>query len=181
MNYEPRPLPEDVQRLCTKLNCPPLLFSHLTLVFDVSVDLVHKLRQKFPDLEFDHEAVCFGAATHDFGKIQHSNELTGPGCQHEVAGPALLKEHGVEPRLSRFTRTHGSWLQEELPLEDLLVALSDCVWKGQRLEELERQVIGRIATQTNSEQWEVFSKLDGLLEEITAQGDERLAWQQKEG
>lgn len=181
MNYRPRSLPGDVQRLYVELDAPPRLVAHLTLVHDVAVDICDGVRQKFPGLEFDHESVCFGAAIHDIGKVRHRDELTGPGRQHEIAGPALLEEHGIEPRLARFTRTHGSWSQEELPLEDLLVALSDCVWKGQRLEELERQVIGRIANQTRSEQWEVFSALDGLLEKIAAQGNERLAWQQKEG
>lgn len=181
MSYHPRPLPEEVQRLIAELEPPPRLVAHLTLVHDVAVDLVDGVRERFPNLELNSEEVLFGSGSHDIGKVRHRDELTGPGRKHEVAGPALLEEHGVEPRLSRFTRTHGSWSQEELPLEDLLVALADCVWKGQRLEELERQVIGRIATQTSSEQWEVFSELDRLLEKIAAQGDERLAWQQKVG
>ena len=179
MSFEPRPLPEKIQRLCT--DAPNLLVAHLILVHDVAVDLVEGLRQKFPDLEFDHEAVCFGAASHDLGKVKHPNELTGPGRQHEEDGPALLEEHGVEPRFSRFSGSHGAWSTETLPIEDLLVALCDCVWKGQRLEELEKLVIEKIAEQTGVESWKIFSELDALLDEIASQGDERLAWQRANG
>ncbi|WDI43719.1 hypothetical protein [Bremerella sp. P1] len=181
MSYEPRPLPEEVQRLCTKLDAPPRLVAHLILVHDVSVDLVEGLRQRFPDLDFDQEAVCFGAGSHDLGKAleRNRNELTGPGSKHEEDGPALLEEHGVEPRLARFAGTHGAWSRQELPIEDLLVALCDCIWKGQRLEELEKQVINKITEQTGIEQWEVFSEIDALLEEIGSQGDERLAFQRR--
>ncbi|WP_409994679.1 HD domain-containing protein [Blastopirellula marina] len=179
MSYEPRPLPDEVQRLCTELDAPPRLVAHLILVHDVSVDLVEGLRQKFPDLEFDHEAVCFGAASHDFSKIKFPNELTGPGRQHE--DDAFLRENGIEPRLAKFCRTHNRWMDEELPIEDLLVALSDAIWKGQRIDELEKQVIDKITEQTGVEQWEVFSELDVLLEEIASLGDERLAWQRANG
>jgi hypothetical protein len=181
MNYTPRPLPEDAQRLCTDLAVPVRLLAHLTLVHDVAIDLVEGLRRKFPDLIFDGDAVCFGAASHDMGKLKYPNELSGPGHQHEEDGPVLLEEHGVEPSLARFARTHGSWSHEELQLEDLLVALCDCVWKGERLGELERQVIFQIATQAGHEEWEVFSELDGLLDKIGSQGGERLAWQRTNG
>ena len=182
MSYEPRPLPGEVQRICTDLdNCPLLLISHLKLVHDVAVDLVEGVRQKFPNLDFDHEAVCFGAASHDLGKVLHRNELTGPGRQHEEDGPALLEEHGVEPRLARFARTHGAFSKEKLPLEDLLVALCDAIWKGQRIDELEKQVIDKIAEQTGVESWEAFSELDSLLEGISSQADERLAFQRANG
>jgi len=177
MTYEPRPLPLEAQRLCTKLDAPSRLEAHLALVHDVAMDLTEGVRQRFPNLELNGEAVCFGAAIHDIGKTKHPDELHGPGHQHEVDGRILLEEHGVPPHLARFAETHGAWSREPLPLEDLLVALADCVWKGQRLDDLESQVIDRIAEQTGSERWEVFGELDSLLEEIGSHGDERLAWQ----
>ena len=177
MNYSPRPLPIGIQRLCAELDAPCRLIAHLTLVHDVAVDLVYGLRTRFPDFEFAHKAVCFGAASHDIGKVLHQNELTGPGSQHEKDGPALLEQHGVEPRLARFCRTHGRFSEELLPIEDLLVALSDAIWKGQRLDVLEQQVVQKIAEQTGVESWEVFSELDDLLGEIASKGEERLAWQ----
>jgi HD domain len=178
MTYSPRPLPAIAQQLCEKLKAPPRLIAHLSLVHDAAVEIVEGLRQRFPTLSFDAEAVHFGAATHDLGKVLHSNELTGPGNRHEEHGPGLLERHGVSPELARFARTHGAWSRETLPLEDLLVALADTVWKGQRIEALEAQVVAKIAEKTGFEQWGAFDKLDGLLEEVAAHGDERLAWQQ---
>ena len=113
--------------------------------------------------------------------MRHTNELTGQGRQHEIDGPAILEGIGVQSQLARFARTHGSWSREDLPLEDLLVALADAIWKGQRLEPLEKKVIDQIVKKTNLEEWEAFCKLDGLLEEIASRGDERLAWQQVNG
>lgn len=179
MPYTPRPLPATAQQLCDTLAAPPRLAAHLTLVHDAAVELVEGLRQRFPTLKFDNDAVLFGAATHDLGKVLHPGELTGPGNRHEADGPRLLEQHGVSSELARFTQTHGAWSRESLPLDDLLVALADCVWKGQRLEALETQVIASIAEKTGVEGWDVFDKLDALLEEIAARGDERLAWQQK--
>ena len=85
--------------------------------------------------------------------------------------------HQTAVGLARFTRTHGVWSSEALALEDLLVALADAIWKGQRLEELESQVVAQIAKYTETAPWETFSKLDDVLDPIASRGDERLAWQ----
>lgn len=177
MTFQTRPIPTRVQQLCEKLEAPARLLAHLTLVHDAAVEIVDGLRQQFPTLNFDTDAVLFGAASHDLGKVLHLHELTGPGNCHEVDGAGLLAANGVSPELARFARTHGAWSRESLPLPDLLVALADCVWKGQRLEALEIQVVSRIAANTGMEEWEVFDKLDGLLDEIARHGEERLAWQ----
>jgi len=179
MTFTPRPLPATAQQLCEKLAATSRLVAHLTLVHDAAVELAEGLRLRFPTLKLDGGAVLFGAATHDLGKVLHPGELTGPGNRHEADGPVLLERNGISPELARFARTHGAWSTEMLPLEDLLVALADCVWKGQRLEALEAQVVASIAEKIGGEQWDVFDKLDGLLEEVAAHGDERLAWQQK--
>lgn len=181
MTFQPRPLPTPVRQLCEKLDAPARLIAHLTLVHDAAVEIVDGLQQQFPTLSVDADAVLFGAASHDLGKVLHPHELTGPGNRHEADGPGLLEANGVSPELGRFARTHGAWNRESLPLPDLLVALADCVWKGQRLEALETQVVSRIAEQTVTEEWEVFDKLDGLLDEIARRGEERLAWQAQNG
>lgn len=163
------------------LDAPPRLVAHLTIVHDVAGELVNAIEEYFPNLTVDTDSVRFGAATHDLGKVKHRSELDGPGDQHEDAGPTLLEEQGIPEQLARFAKTHGAWSREELPLEDLLVALADAVWKGQRIEQLEKQVVEQIADRTEKERWEVFSALDGVLEKIACRGEERLAWQQANG
>jgi hypothetical protein len=118
----------------------------------------------FPNLTIDREAVLFGAATHDLGKVVHPEELSGPGNRHEGIGPALLEEHGVSVELARFARTHGRWDRESVELEDLLVALSDNVAVGKRNDRLESLVVVRLVESTGMEAWEAFSVLDGILQ-----------------
>ena len=181
MPFNPRPLPLALRELCEKVSAPRRLVAHLTLVHDAAGEIVAGVRHRFPQLVCDFDAVLFGAATHDLGKVLHLDELTGPGKQHEADGPRLLEKNGVAPQLARFARTHGEWSQERLPLEDLLVALADTAWKGQRLEDLEAQVVDRIAVEIGAERWQVFGQLDGLLQEVASRSDVRLAWQQISG
>ena len=125
--------------------------------------------------------VRFGAATHDIGKVLHQNELDGHGSRHEEDGPNLLLEYGYTPEQSRFARTHGSWRTEpDLTVEDLLVALADTCWKGQRESELETMIATMISQQLGLESWEVFLALDDVLEEVTCRAEERLALQGEE-
>lgn len=181
MRFEPRPLPPIARSLCEKLSAPPRLIAHLTVVHDAAAEIVAGVQERFPTLVCDFDAVLLGAATHDLGKVLHPNELTGPGNAHEASGPQVLEENGIAPELARFARTHGAWSNERLPLEDLLVALADTVWKGQRLEVLEVQVIDRITEKIGAERWEVFDRLDGLFEEVARQADARLDWQRGGG
>jgi len=177
MPFTPRPLPTSIQQLCERLNADSRLVAHLRLVHDAAVEIVDGLRLRFPSLEMEQESVFFGAGSHDLGKVVHPEELSGPGHRHETAGERLLMENDVPSDLARFCRTHGAWDRESLPLEDLLVALADTTWKGQRLEELEMQIVIRIVEKTGLEPWLVFQELDELLTNVASCGDERLAWQ----
>ena len=47
-------------------------------------------------------------------------------------------------------------------------------WPPEPLEDL---VATTIARELHVERWEVFSKLDAVLQDITAGGEQRLAWQ----
>lgn len=112
----------------------------------------------------------------------HQNELYGHGSRHEEDGPNLLLEYGYTPEQSRFARTHGSWRTEpDLTVEDLLVALADTCWKGQRESELETMIATMISQQIGVESWEVFLTLDDVLNEVTSKAQERLALQGGEG
>src|SRR3712207_3473307 len=89
-----RPLPKQVEEICQKVNAPPRLIAHLTLVHDVACSLVEESRQRLPGLELDAESVAFGAATHDIGKALHPSELLSAGGEHEAEGERLLKSIG---------------------------------------------------------------------------------------
>lgn len=172
-------LPEAAARIVQDTPVPPPLLAHLILVHDVAVRLVTGMRRLWPVLAFDMEAVTFGAATHDLGKVLHPEEMTGPGEAHRIAGPEfLIEEYGVDPALARFARTHGNWLTtSDLVLEDLLVALADQIWKGSRERSLEEMLTTWIAGATAQEPWEVFMALDELLTTLAADADKRLMWQ----
>jgi hypothetical protein len=174
----PRDLPADVRQMLEMLNAPPRLVAHLTLVHDVAAELIQALRTRWPDLPVNYDAVLFGAAIHDIGKVLHPNEIDGPGNDHEMDGPPLLEQLGIAPERSRFSKTHGTWKYEaNLKCEDALVALADTCWKGHRDEELEMLLASRISSQERIEKWEAFVALDEILERVAGAAEERLAWQ----
>ena len=88
---EIRELPHDARQMLKLLNAPPRLVAHLALVHDVAADLLQSLSAQWQDFPIDKEAVLFGAATHDIGKVLHPSELSGPGSNHEQDGPEFLK------------------------------------------------------------------------------------------
>ncbi|MFI9245317.1 HD domain-containing protein [Streptomyces sp. NPDC053086] len=172
-----RPLPERAALLLGQVEAPPRLVAHLRAVHDVAAQLVDWLRRHCPELEFDAEAVLFGAATHDIGKALHPAELSGPGAQHEAAGRELLLDHGVPPSLARFAGTHASWATPGIGVEDLLVSLADKVWKNKRVPELEDLVVARLVGAGGRPPWEWFMELDEALTAIGEGADRRLAYQ----
>lgn len=175
-----RDLPANAEQLLTMLQAPPRLVAHLALVHDAATEILKAIQARWPGLTVDADAVLFGAATHDIGKVLHPNELTGPGNQHEQDGPPLLEKCGVPTARSRFARTHGTWGREtNLTLEDFLVALADHCWKGSRNDDLESKVAGRIAESVRVEPWEAFMALDEIVSQVASRGEERLAWQRR--
>ncbi|MEU7971380.1 HD domain-containing protein [Micromonospora sp. NPDC049089] len=172
-----RPLPDQVVALLEVLDAPPRLAAHLRAVHDVAAQLADAMAHRFPQLPFDREAVLFGAATHDIGKVRHPEELSGPGSAHEPAGYELLLQHGVGESSARFARDHASWHQDSVGVDDLLVSVADKVWKGKRVTDLEELLVDRLADATGRERWSVFLDLDDILDEIAADADRRLAFQ----
>ncbi|MFW5942311.1 MAG: HD domain-containing protein [Chloroflexota bacterium] len=176
-------LPPDAVAVIEALSVSPHLLAHLVLVHDVATRLVQGIRQRWPDLSFDADAVRFGAAVHDIGKVVHPEEMTGPGSQHHAAGVALLQAHGVSAERARFARTHATWEQEgeigggDIRFEDLLVALADIVWVGGRNQKLEDAVTTHLAASEGSAVWEAYMGLDDILTQLSSQSDLRLIWQ----
>lgn len=158
--------------LLERLGAPPRLVRHHELVVEAARELVAGLRPFASS--FDATLVLIGAALHDAGKILHPEEVTAPGHHHELAGRELLVEHGLGD-LARFCISHARWDDDGLPLEDLLVALADKLWKGKRVPALEQRVVDRLSNPSSSPSWEVFTLADEVFERIAARGDERLA------
>ena len=173
-----QPLPPDVVELLETAGASPLLRAHLALVHDTAVRLTERVSALWPTLSYDPEAVRVGAATHDIGKTVFPEELTTPGRYHETVGVGVLLDTGFPERLARFARTHGQWRQEEgAEAEDLLVALADTLWKGERDEELEERCCRAIARRCGLDPWRVALRFYEMTEALAEGGEERLAWQ----
>jgi hypothetical protein len=165
-----RPLPARAEDLLFRLDAPPRLAAHLRAVHDVAWQLTDWFAGRLP---LDRDAVLFGAATHDIGKIIHVEELSGPGHRHEPAGRDLLLAQGIEPELARFAASHASWTEPGVTAEELVVSLADKIWKAKRVPDLEQRVVARL----DGEPWQAFMALDDELDRIAATADERLAFQ----
>jgi hypothetical protein len=174
---ELRELPPHVVSLLDAVQAPPRLVAHLRLVHDVAYQIIAWVTATHPQLSVDSEAVLFGAATHDIGKVRHPEELSQPGSRHEPAGRELLLELGVPPRLARFAGTHGSWHADGIGVEDLLVSLADKVWKAQRVPDLEQLLVARLAGASGQELWAAFLALDDFVDSVVAEADARLSYQ----
>jgi hypothetical protein len=90
-------------------------------------------------------------------------ELSEPGSAHEEAGYELLLWQGFDEELARFARTHAAWNHADVQVEDLLVSVSDKVWKGKRVDDLEQLLIDVLASATGRSKWETFMELDDVL------------------
>ncbi len=162
----------DAYELLKKLGAPRRLITHVKLVDEAA----QKLIEEFESLKvpFEKSIVEVGVAIHDAGKIVHQNELNEKGNEHEPTGEKLMLENGVSPVHARCCLSHARYEEMEVSLEELLVALSDKLWKGKRVENLELEVIDRTAVKLGKERWDLFSTLDSCFEEIAAEGDNRL-------
>lgn len=171
-------LPSEAVALLRRVSAPPRLIAHLILVHDVACRLVERSRESFPDVVLDGEAVSFGASIHDFGKAVVRNELVQPGKEHEKRGLELLRQMGISESRARFAYTHGNWDTITNPeFEDLIIALADNCWKGKRVDQLETKTIEFLSSRSGQPAWGCYSKLDEILEELSADADSRLAWQ----
>lgn len=138
--------------------------------------LLGGLSSAFPALRVDENLVLFGAATHDIGKCIRTEELARDGSRHEAEGNALLLRLGVGREKARFALTHSTWT-EKSSLEELLVSLADKAWKGSRVTELEDLLTAKIALATGGELWEIYGRLDAVIQSVAESADRRLEWQ----
>ncbi|HKC73197.1 MAG TPA: HD domain-containing protein [Chloroflexota bacterium] len=172
-----RPLPPVVVELLRGLDASPRLLAHLVLVHDVAARLLEALAETWPHLPIDAGAVLLGAATHDIGKVRVPEEVTSPGTTHAVLGQQVLEAHGFSTELARYARTHETWAEEpDVAPEDLLVALSDYLWRGKRDSALEGAVTAWIADAVSAAPWVVFLDFDDIATDLAQDAPRRLHW-----
>ncbi len=145
---------------------------HVKLVGEAGELLIDQI-EKF-NIQFDKEFIRLGIVFHDAGKIVYQNEIFEKGKNHETAGEKLLIENGINPKLARCCRSHGNWKSMDCSFEELIVALSDKLWKGKRESELEKQVVNKIAEIGKKDEWDTYVEMDSCFEEIASFGDQRL-------
>lgn len=164
---------EDARALLRELGAPERLLRHVELVGEAAELLLADFGRR--GVPLDAAWVRAGVVLHDAGKVLHPEELERPGADHEPAGEALLRAHGVSDELARVCVTHARWSAPETTLEELLIALADTLWKGSRKRALEERVIDAAAERLSKPRWDLFVELDSLFEQIAADGAERLA------
>jgi hypothetical protein len=164
---------EDAYELLISLGAPKRLIIHLQLVGEAAEELLEEMR--LLGVEVEEDIVRLGVAVHDAGKIIYPNELEVEGSEHEAAGEKLLLKAGVQPSIARCCLSHARHDHMDLSLEELLVALSDKLWKGKRVSPLELRIVDRIAEIKQIGRWDIFSELDDCFEQIAVKGDQRLA------
>lgn len=174
---ELKELPNEILEILHQNQTPERLKRHLQIVYSTAYELVVVLEKQLPNVKFNKSYVLFGAATHDIGKINVPSELFESGKTHEKIGEEFLLDLGFSTQKSRFARTHGHWEAENLNIEDLLVCLSDKVWKGKRVEGLESRVRDYLIKESQLSYWDVYFELDALLEEIASKADKHLMYQ----
>jgi len=163
---------KDAYELLDSIGAPDHLKVHVKLVGEAADLLIEKLNDL--NVTLDYEFIRTGVAIHDIGKTIHLNEMSGSGSKHEPEGERLLLEKGASKKLARVCMSHARWNEMECSTEEFVVALSDKLWKGKRVETLELKVVDRIAKLLKVERWDIFSELDLTFEEIASNGHDRL-------
>lgn len=163
---------EDAYSLLKELGASKRLITHLQLVGEAAEILIKKCEEL--TIPFDGKQVELGVAVHDAGKIKYPSELNNPGNYHEPAGEKMLLAIGVDQKIARCCLSHARYNDMEVTFEEKLVALSDKLWKGKRVNDLELSVIDEGAELLGKKRWDIFTELDSTFEQVASGGDERL-------
>src|SRR5262249_19447934 len=149
---------EEAYHLLRSLGAPNRLIVHAKLVGEAAEVLLSKMRSL--GVKVREDIVRLGVAVHDAGKITHQRELDEKGREHEASGEELLLKAGVQPVIARCCVSHARYNSLETSLEELLIALSDKLWKGERAGTLELRVVDAAAKLLGKSRWHVFTELD---------------------
>lgn len=165
--------PEDGIKLLKGLSAPPKLILHHELVIETAKKIFSKLSGSIL-IHIDQNLVLIGCSLHDAGKVIYKNEVDGPGRYHEDAGKILLLAFNSSERIASFCITHANWNFPGVGIEDLIVALADCLWKGSRNHDLEYKIIHKISEYEACDFWDLFMDLDSIFEEVASDGPSNL-------
>ena len=163
----------DAFNVLRELNAPIHLITHVKLVGEAATQLVETLNKI--GLDFDSDFVEVGVVLHDVGKIINPNEMYQKGSMHEIDGQQLLLDRGITSKIARVCVSHGQWESMDCSLEELLIALSDTLWKGKRVQNLEEEVVKSISSKLKIDYWSNFTLLDNCFETIASKADDRLS------
>lgn len=164
--------PNEAYAFLIQLGATPRLISHLMLVGEAAEELIVFFNSI--GLRFDANFVRLGVSIHDAGKIIHKNELVEKGNLHEPAGEKLLLKNGIDTKLARICLSHARFDEMDCSIEELIIALADKLWKGKRVDFLEKLVIEKITESVKGDKWDLYIKLDSCFESIALNGDNRL-------
>jgi hypothetical protein len=148
------------------------LFVHVKLVGEALEEIIGFLSKY--NLPIDYNFARLGVVLHDAGKIAHPLEFSESGSKHEAGGNRLLLENGVVLELAQCCISHAQYDGNECSIEELLVALSDTLWKGARVEKLELRIVDNIAALMGKEHWVIFMEFDDCFESVASSGVKRL-------
>lgn len=170
--FHPIRCKEDAYTFLEEIGAPSRLIKHAKLVGEAAELLIEKCKEL--SITMNYELIELGVAFHDSGKILFPSELDAPGDLHEPAGQELLLEYGLDPNIARCCLSHARYDDMEVTVEELIIALSDKLWKGKREGNLELKIIDKLACLIGKGRWEIFSEFDSVFEQIAADGTDRL-------
>lgn len=152
-------------QLLKDLKASRSLINHHELVIETAERILDRLPTVVKRL-IDRDSVLIGCSVHDIGKIIKPAEENKPGKNHELAGRDLLLSLGVSPKIARYCMIH-SLPEENLYLEELLVGITDNLWKGSRDLSKELCFYQKSTTLLNHKDELLFKKLDDVFERLS--------------
>lgn len=170
-----------VSRACSIVDSeetPVRLRYHSVLVMETAVHLLGITDEL--GVSVDVAVVVSGALLHDIGKRIHTEELEGKGSLHESAGESLLLQLGLPDNVARICKTHADINDERVEAEDLMVAVSDKLWKGKRVDKYEWALIEKMAAIIGKDKWDIYEICSEKFDACASGADERLS-RQKSG
>jgi putative nucleotidyltransferase with HDIG domain len=158
--------------LLKELGAPQKLITHSELVLEAAEEIIEEILKCTSLIDF--EFVRIGAILHDVGKVLHPNELVKAGQMHQMDGKKMLLELGVDEKIARCCLSHSNYEDMECSIEELLIALSNNLWKGKRVKNLESKIIEWIKKLFDQNGWVLSVKFDETFEKISEKGLGRL-------